>query len=181
MRLRITLGILLAATLLAGTVLGFARTARSASAADSTTLTFGRVIKAINHTDAAVEALGQTTSIPLDQVTLVDITPIVTPPSPITPPNPIRAFHRAIARNAEDILTLRAALPSLQLTSSPTDCGGQCILPATVGDLLASQNVSVESIATATFSGSRLTIYFSPSDPCVQDPLHACRDGNAEE
>jgi len=178
MRLRTTLGILLVATLLVATLLASAAlvAARPASA-DPTDLTFGRVIAVINHTDDAVEALGETTSIPVAQVALVDITPIVTPPSPITPPNPIRAFHNAVARNAEDILALRAALPSLQLTSSVTDCG-QCVTPATVGELLALQNVGVDSVATARLSRSRLTIYFHPTDPCVQDPLHACRDEN---
>jgi hypothetical protein len=146
------------------------------AAARANAQTFGQVISAINHTSASMAALQQTSGIALDQVTLVDVTTLippnpVVPPNPIIPPTPIRAFHNAIAQNAQDILTLRQTLPGVQLTSITCD-----LCSTSIGGLLEQRNVSLDSVATAAFDGSHLTIYFTPTDPCVQDPLNACRD-----
>jgi hypothetical protein len=146
------------------------------AAASANAQTFGQVISAINHTSDSVAALQQTTGIAPDHVTLVDVSTLIPPdpiipPNPIIPPSPIRAFHNAVAQNAQDILTLRQALPGAPLTSSTCD-----LCATSIGGLLEQRNVSLDSVATAAFDGAHLTIYFFPTDPCVQDPLNACRE-----
>jgi hypothetical protein len=146
------------------------------AAARANALTFGQLISAINHTNDAVAALQQTSGIAPDQVTLVDVTTLIppnpiTPPNPIVPPSPIRAFHNAIAQNAQDILTLRQTLPGAPLASNTCD-----LCATSIGGLLEQRNVSLDSVATAAFDGAHLTIYFYPVDPCVQNPLNVCRD-----
>lgn len=168
-------GVLLGVSLVAILALGFAQPAH----ADASDPTFGSVISALDLTQQTDVTLASLSGVVEGDISLVNVSPLlppspILPPNPILPPSPIHAFHDAVARNAGDILMLRTTLTSLDVFEQP-NCA-DCTL-GTFAEYLSDHGIALDDVVTATLSGAQLTVYyFTPTDPCVQNPLSACTE-----
>lgn len=172
---RLFLGVLLGVSLVAVLALGHIQPAH----ADASNPDFGSVISALNLTQQTDVTLASLSGVVEGDISLVNVSPLL-PPSPILPPNPIlppspsHAFHDTVARNAAAILALRTTLTSLDVFEQ-SDCT-DCTLE-TLDRYLSDHGIALNDVVTADLSGAQLTVYyFTPADPCVQNPLSACTE-----
>jgi hypothetical protein len=172
---RLFLGVLLGVSLVAVLALGYIRPAH----ADALNPDYGSVISALDLTQQTNVTLASLSGVVEGDISLVNVSPLlppspILPPNPILPPSPIHAFHDAVARNAVDILTLRTTFTSLDVFEQPncTDCTLE-----TLDRYLSDHGIALSDVVTAQLSGAQLTVYyFTPTDPCVQNPLSACTE-----
>lgn len=130
-------------------------------------LTFGTVISAINQTPTVVATLPSSvltvSVVDVNQISPQDPCPTSTPGDPCWPP----AYYNAIGQNASAILSLRSALGAVQTTGCTSDL--TCL--GTVGQALSAQNISMNTVVTATIANAQLLVYYD-SNPtsCVTSP-----------
>jgi hypothetical protein len=140
------------------------------------TLNLGNVISAMNTTQKVASAFPT----PISGVSTVDVSQVATPSDPcniFSPGDPCRlpSYYLAVNRDAASILALRTALGETSIPGDPCTPNGD-ILCTTIAQVLASQNVSTDTVVGASLTNGALTVFYDsnpaecviqPGDPCT--------------